>query len=262
MAHAARPQQPRRHAGGTARRQLQPSQWYAYRALGGTTLERVPQWVLAALERGSAVPRERPDASRQTTRSLWRTAQAAISARVERPSLARMFDTCTAAVFGEMNSRSASWPLVSPSATQRGDLPLARRQLAVGARRRPLQPAGQASARSLRTPGQRPKSSSIARRIATSAPARSPVPSRASASAVRSVPITGLARHGSGVASTAPSAATAAASSPSASASSPSPWARMAAPRRVVGEPAVEHPLADVVRRDAEREEVLDERSR
>ena len=55
--------------------------------------------------------------ARRRSATLWRTAQAAISARLDRPSLARMFDTCTAAVLGEMNSRSASWPLVSPSAT-------------------------------------------------------------------------------------------------------------------------------------------------
>ena len=46
-----------------------------------------------------------------------RTAHAATSVRLDIPSLVRMFETCTAAVRGEMYSRRASSELLSPSAS-------------------------------------------------------------------------------------------------------------------------------------------------
>src|SRR3954452_1170587 len=47
-----------------------------------------------------------------------RWATAAASTRPLTPSLARMFDTCTLAVFGLMNSALAIWPLDRPAATR------------------------------------------------------------------------------------------------------------------------------------------------
>ena len=57
-----------------------------------------------------------------------RAANAAISARDVIPSLARMFETWTAAVFGEMYNRAASSALLKPSAEQRDDFTFAGRE--------------------------------------------------------------------------------------------------------------------------------------
>ena len=133
----------------------------------------------------------------------WRTAQAAISARVDRPSLARMLETWTAAVFGRDEQPLGELAVRQPVGEQRGDLPLACGQLAVGPRS--TRPAGAGPA-PRRGPCARPASGRSRRRSpGGSPPAPRPgrrCPSSASASAVRSVPITGLARHGSGSAST------------------------------------------------------------
>ena len=65
--------------------------------------------------------------------SWWRTTQAAISARLDSPSLVRMLDTWTAAVFGRDEQPLGDLAVRQAIGEQRRHLLLASGELAVGA---------------------------------------------------------------------------------------------------------------------------------
>ncbi len=127
---------------------------------------RGPRRALGAPEPPPPAPQPHAQPARPRTSSAnpERTAQAATSARLDMCSLVRMLLTCTAAVFGEMNRRRASSPLVRPSlnsaATSRSRPVSSPSGAAAGPWRRP----SKADARSRRQPGHRASSSSSARR--------------------------------------------------------------------------------------------------
>ena len=172
-----------------------------------------------------------------------------------------MLDTCTAAVFGEMNSRSASWPFVSPSASRAATSRSPRRQLAVDARRRALQPAGQRLGPVLAHA--RPAAEVVVDRPADRHQRAGPVAGAeqrlGERRAQRADHRLGEARVGLGE-HRAEGRRRRRRGRPSASASSPSAWARIAAFDGWLGQPAVEHPRRGTSAGvDPERQQVLDE---
>ena len=178
----------------------------------------------------------------------WRTAQAAISARLDRPSLARMFDTCTAAVFGRDEQPLGELAVGQAVGEQGGDLALPCRQLAVEPGRRALQPPGQRLGPV--PPHARPAPQVVVDRLADGDQRPGPVAGSEQGLGERRAqrPDHRLGEAGVGLGEHAPTAPPAAGrGSPAASASSPSAWARKAAFDGCSTEPAVEHPRPHLV---------------